>query len=253
MRRLSKINLVLINTPPVAERPGKMKRHQSVVFARTPQRARSLTKATSIALALGGWLALAVNAAERSPVSASFTPRELDFHAPAAPAAPAAQAEVTPPSSRSQSYLVYVNQNSSVRLQQVQQLEPTAFMRQYQGRSIIQAGVFSQTFNAETLAIKLVSQGIDVRIVNLATGEDRDFVSNYKFYFVVIPAKQDKLANIQQQVEQLKMGMAVKVSQKEQPRSHVRLGPFINKAQAENWKRYLKASGLRKARVYYGN
>ena len=226
-----------------------MKRHQSVVFARTPQRARSLTRATSIALALGGWLALAVNAAERSPVSASFTPRELDFHAPSAPA----QAEVTPPSSRSQSYLVYVNQNSSVRLQQVQQLEPTAFMRQYQGRSIIQAGVFSQTFNAETLAMKLISHGIDVRIVNLATGEDRDFVSNYKFYFVVIPAKQDKLAKIQQQVEQLKMGMAVKVSQKEQPRSHVRLGPFINKAQAENWKRYLKASGLRKARVYYGN
>ena len=228
-----------------------MKRHQSVVFARTPQIIRSLTKATSIALALGGWLALAVNAA-RSPVSASFTPRELDFHAPSAPSAPA-QAEVTPPSSRSQSYLVYVNQNSSVRLQQVQQLEPTAFMRQYQGRSIIQAGVFSQTFNAQTLAMKLVSHGIDVRIVNLATGEDRDFVSNYKFYFVVIPAKQDKLANIQQQVEQLKMGMAVKVSQKQQPRSHVRLGPFINKAQAENWKRYLKASGLRKARVYYGN
>lgn len=229
-----------------------MKRHQSVVFARSPQIIRSLTKATSIALALGGWLALAVNAAERSPVSASFTPRELDFHAPSAPAAPA-QAEVTPPTSRSQSYLVYVNQNSSVRLQQVQQLEPTAFMRQYQGRSIIQAGVFSQTFNAQTLAMKLVSHGIDVRIVNLATGEDRDFVSNYKFYFVVIPAKKDKLAKIQQQVEQLKMGMAVKVSQKEQPRSHVRLGPFINKAQAENWKRYLKASGLRKARVYYGN
>ena len=250
MRRLSKINLVFINTPPVAERSGKMKRHQSVVFARTPQRARSLTKATSIALVLGGWLALAVNAAERSPVSASFTPRELDFHAPSAPPA---QAEVTLPSSRSQSYLVYVNQNSSVRLQQVQQLEPTAFMRQYQGRSIIQAGVFSQTFNAQTLAMKLVSHGIDVRIVNLATGEDRDFVSNYKFYFVVIPAKQDKLAKIQQQVEQLKMGMAVKVSQKQQPRSHVRLGPFINKAQAENWRRYLKASGLRKARVYYGN
>lgn len=230
-----------------------MKRHQSVDSAKYWHSTQRLARATSIALALGGWLALAVNAAERSPVSTSFTGREVDFQAPSALPPPPARVEVTPPIPKPESYLVYVNENSSPTLQQVQQLEPTAFLRQYQGRPVIQAGVFSQTANAENLAFKLVSQGIDVRIVNLATGEDKDFVSNYKFYFVVIPAKQDKLAAIQQQVEQLKMGMPVRISQKDQPRSHVRLGPFINQSQAENWKRYLKASGLKKAKVYYGN
>lgn len=230
-----------------------MKRHQSVFFARSWHSTQRLARVTLIALALGGWLALAVNAAERSPVSTSSTGREVDFQAPSALPAPPARVEVPRPSSKPESYLVYINGNSSPTLQQVQQLEPTAFLRQYQGRPVIQAGVFSQTVNAENLALKLVSQGIDVRIVNLATGEDKDFVSNYKFYFVVIPAKQDKLAAIQQQVEQLKMGMPVKISQKDQPRSHIRLGPFVNQEQAENWKRYLKASGLKKAKVYYGN
>lgn len=253
-----------------------MKRqNQSLVFARlfTQVAKRSLSVATMVCLVLGGWLVLAGDTAEsmphdvvsakkiveipppsgsdnfvkeRSPNKAVFTPREFDFQA--SPAQPAAN----PPGSKPQSYLIYVNEDSSLTLQQVQQLEPTAFVRQYKGRSLIQAGVFSQSANAQNLANELESKGIDVRIVNLATGEDTDFVSNLKFYFVVIPAKRDKLAAIEDQVQQLKMGMPIKISQQQQPRTHVRVGPFVERKQAENWKRYLKASGLRKARVYYG-
>lgn len=179
--------------------------------------------------------------------SSSFTPREVDFRIQ-----PTQQVPTTadPPSSKAESYLVYVNEANLQRLQQVQRLEPTAFVRLYQKQSVIQAGVFSQNANAQNLAIKLEYQGIDARIVSLATGEDKDFVS--KFYFVVIPAKREKLADIQAKVQQLKMGMQVNISQKAEPKTHIRVGPFLEKKQAENWKRYLKASGLRKARVYYG-
>ncbi len=274
-----------------------MKRQsKSIVFARLLAQifTRSLTL-VPLAMALGGWLALTVNAAEeqrlsqaggessitnyevagalppplvrsddpvqegygktpsglplRSLVSESFTPREVEFQAPPAPPAPPT---ASPPSSKPESYSVYINENSSLLLQKVQQLQPTAFVRQYNGRAVIQAGVFNQNFNAQKLANELESKGIDTRIIRLTTGKDTDFVSNYKFYFVVIPAKQEKLAAIEEQVKQLKMGMQVNISQKEQPRTHVRVGPFLEKQQAENWKRYLKASGLRKARVYYG-
>ena len=123
-------------------------------------------------------------------------------------------------------------------------------MRQYQGKAVIQAGVFSQNANAQKLAKQLEYKGIDARIVNLATGQDTDFIS--EFYFVVIPAKRDKLAAIQDRVKQLRMGMQVDIVQQQQPRTQVRVGPFLDREQAENWRRYLRASGLRKARVYYG-
>lgn len=226
--------------------------NQSLTFARfSAAIALFITRATFV-MALGGWLVLDT-ASARSPRSSSttFTGREVNFQAsPAVKPSPAKQS-VTP-NSQPESYLVYINENSALKLQQVQQLEPTAFVRQYQGRSIIQAGVFSQNSNALNLANTLEFNGIDARIISLTTGKDIDFVSNQKFYFVVIPAKREKLALVENQVKQLKMGMPINISQKQQPRSHVRLGPFLEREQAENWKRYLKASGLKKVKVYYG-
>jgi len=229
-------------------------------------------------LALGGWLTLTANATETQPVAANkkvipnsvarfspegrvfqisnsnFTPRELDFQAPSSVPvnpAPVKPVPVNPvPTPRTPSYLVYVNNPNALMLKQIKQFEPSAFVRSYRQRNVIQAGIFQQTANAEKLAIALEAQGIDARIVNLATGKDTDFRS--KFYFVVIPAKQDKLTAIEQRIQQLRMGMPVRVSQRQEPRTHVRVGPFLAKEQAENWRRYLRASGLRKARVYYG-
>jgi cell division protein FtsN len=217
--------------------------------------------APAITLALGVGLALAANATEIVPVSefrisnSSFTPRELEFRAPSSPTpanpAPVQSVPVSPvPAARATSYLVYVNNPNALTLQRIKQFEPSAFVRPYQQRNVIQAGIFQQTANAQRLAIALESQGIDARIVNLVTGEDRDFTS--KFYFVVIPAKQDKLGAIEQRIQQLRMGMPIRISQRQEPRTHVRVGPFLAKEQAENWRRYLRASGLRKARVYYG-
>ncbi|MBE9018422.1 hypothetical protein IQ272_20160 [Chroococcidiopsidales cyanobacterium LEGE 13417] len=230
---------------------------------------RNMAIAPVVTLLVGTWLAVVANATETQPIAenkktipnsafrisnSNFTPRELDFQAPSsAPAnpAPVKPLQVNPvPTPRTTNYLVYVNNPNALTLQRIKQFEPSAFVRQYQQRNVIQAGIFQQTANAQKLAIALESQGIDARIVNLSTGEDTDFTG--KFYFVVIPAKQDKLGAIEQRIQQLRMGMPVRISQRQEPRTHVRVGPFLAKEQAENWRRYLRASGLRRARVYYG-
>lgn len=174
--------------------------------------------------------------------STAFSPRELDFQAPLP----------NIPSPNSDSYLVYVNETNSLRLQEVQQLEPTAFVRQYNGRPVIQAGVFNQKTNAQQQAKELKSRGIEARIISLATGQETEVVES-KSYFVVIPANRKDLPLIEDKVTRLRMDVPVNVSQREEPRGlHVRVGPFPERRQAESWNRYLLDFGLKNARVYYG-
>jgi len=201
---------------------------------------------------------LTIHVAERLPpppqpskfsqrkLPSSFSPREFDFQAPV-PSSPS-------PNVDRDSYLVYVNDNTSLTLQEVQQLEPTAYVRQYKGRSVIQAGVFNKRDNAQQRAKELESRGIGARIVSLSTGQETDFrIDNSKSYFVVIPASKEDIPAIEDQVSRLGMNAKVMVSQREEPRgAHVRVGPFPERGQAERWNRRLRDSGLRNARIYYG-
>lgn len=185
-----------------------------------------------------------LNLAKEQLPSHSFTPRELDFQVPVA----------NPPSINLESYLVYVNDASSLTLQQVRTLEPTAFVRQHNGRSVIQAGVFNKDSNAKQQAKALQAKGIEARIVSLATGEETEFALNSNSYFVVIPASRENLPLIESQVKQLRIDIPAVVSQKEQPTRgpHVRIGPLSERRQAERLNRYMLDSGLKNARVYYG-
>lgn len=183
------------------------------------------------------------------PPPSIFVPREFDFQAPASNTPPA----VNNPSSTNLSYLVYVDDTSSPTLERVKQLEPQAFVRQYNGRSVVQAGAFEQNDNAEQRAQELKSAGVVARIVDLNTGTDTAFVGNSRSYFVVIPDRQENLSAIADQIRQLQQNAAIDVSQSRQPRgSHVRVGPFPNRSLAEQWNQYLLNAGLRNARVYYG-
>lgn len=187
-------------------------------------------------------------AKEPLPPPSIFVPREFDFQAPSS----------TPPavnntSSTNLSYLVYVDDASSPTLEQVKQLEPQAFVRQYNGRPVVQAGAFEQNSNAEQRAQELKSVGVAVRIVNLNTGTDTAFVGDSRTYFVVIPDRQENLPAIANQIRQLQQNVVVDVSQREQPRGpHVRVGPFPSRSLAEQWNQFFLNSGLRNARVYYG-
>ncbi|PIG94104.1 SPOR domain-containing protein [Gloeocapsopsis sp. IPPAS B-1203] len=186
--------------------------------------------------------------AQQSP-SSIFVPREFDFQAPSSNTPPT----VNTPSSGNLSYLVYVDDASSPTLEQVKQLEPQAFVRQYNGRAVVQAGAFEQNSNAEQRAQELRSAGVVARIANLNTGTDTAFTGDSRTYYVVIPDRRESLPAIADQIRQLQQNAVIDVSQRTQPRgSHVRVGPFSNRALAEQWNQFFLNSGLSNARVYYG-
>jgi hypothetical protein len=169
-----------------------------------------------------------------------FVPRDLDFRVPETATA-------------QNSFLVCINNSNATQLEQIKQMVPTAYIRQYQGKSVIQAGVFSQELNAVVLAQKLQSQGISPHIFNITTAKELALkTEKSKFYFVVIPAKDRDLTSIERQVKQLPIVVAAIFSQRHDRGSYLRVGPFTAKEQAESYNHSLLASGLNNTQVYYG-
>ena len=66
-------------------------------------------------------------------------------------------------------YLVYVNGDSDLLLQQVRRIEPGAFRRSYNNRQVIQAGRFLTLGNAQARVSELESRGILSEIVSSDT------------------------------------------------------------------------------------
>lgn len=204
-----------------------------------------------IFLLLGGWLGSTV---ESTPVLAQRLP---DIQSPTLYIA---QSEFT------QSYLVIVDSNNSQLLEQIRQIEPSAFIRNLGQYSVIQAGVFTQEDNAQRRVQQLASYGINnIRIFNLTTGEEvaisnprnnsngQSSRSRSKFYYVVIPAEITELANIENRIRQ-NASANLQLASRTSPRGpHVAVGPFSDRFEAQRWNNYLRSSlGLSNARVYYG-
>ncbi len=171
-------------------------------------------------------------------------------------------------------YLVYVDGSDFQTLQAIRQIEPSAYIRQYQGRSIIQSGVFNRVSNAQQRVSELQSRGIySARIISFANGQEID-VGNRGFvgdrnninatrpvssYYVIIPTTLEQLSAIASQVRQnlgqfsQDLGRSGAVLERTQPRGpHVAVGPFSDRFPAEEWNKYLRNIGYRNARVYYG-
>ena len=64
-------------------------------------------------------------------------------------------------------YMVYVNGSSPLLLEQIQQIEPDAFRRQYDGRTVIQTGAFSYSQNAQAQVAALAEWGIGAEIAEV--------------------------------------------------------------------------------------
>ncbi len=171
-------------------------------------------------------------------------------------------------------YFVYVNDSSSQMLQRVKQVERTAYIRNYNGRNVIQAGVFTGQSNAQRRIRELESNGIfGAGIVN---SENREitvdppgsqvkpypgtpviFSGNLgNFYYVVIPGNGNNLPYLEQEIRQRLYSLninTIKVSMRTQPRgAHIAIGPFSDRSDAEQWNNFIKKSGYGNARVYYG-
>ncbi|MCC5607786.1 hypothetical protein LC612_13560 [Nostoc sp. CHAB 5834] len=171
-------------------------------------------------------------------------------------------------------YLVYVDGSDSRTLQAIRQIEPSAYIRQYQGRNVIQSGVFNRVSNAQQRVNELQSRGIyNARIISFSNAQEID-VGNGNFggdrnninppklasrYYVVIPTTQEQLPAIAEQIRQnlarfsQGLGRSGGVLERTQPRGpHVAVGPFSDRFQAGEWNKYLQNTGYRNARVYYG-
>ncbi|MCC5646040.1 hypothetical protein LC607_24520 [Nostoc sp. CHAB 5824] len=171
-------------------------------------------------------------------------------------------------------YLVYVDGSDFQTLQEIRRIEPSAYIRQYQGRNVIQSGVFNRVSNAQQRVSELQSRGIySARIISFANGQEieagnRGFVgdrSNIRAsrpvsrYFVAIPTTSEQLPAIAAQIRQniarfsQDLGRSGGVLERTQPRGpHVAVGPFPDRFQAEEWNKYLRNIGYGNARVYYG-
>lgn len=88
---------------------------------------------------------------------------------PSASAAPATVpvSVVNSTNSTGRRYLVYVNGDSPLLLDQVRLIEPTAFRKNYQGNSVIQTGLFDSPQNAQNQVNQLASQGIGATIAEV--------------------------------------------------------------------------------------
>ncbi|MEH2112302.1 hypothetical protein [Nostoc sp.] len=171
-------------------------------------------------------------------------------------------------------YLVYVDGSDFQTLQAIRQIEPSAYIRNYQGRSVIQSGVFNRVSNAQQRVNELQSRGVyNARIISFTNGQEIDpgnrgslrDSSNINAnrsvsrYYVAIPTTPEQLpaiaAQIRQNIAQFSQGLGRSggVLERTQPRGpHVAVGPFPDRFQAEEWNKYLRNIGYANARVYYG-
>ncbi|WP_392535528.1 hypothetical protein [Nostoc sp. C117] len=174
-------------------------------------------------------------------------------------------------------YLVYVDGSDLQTLQAIRRLEPSAYIREYQGRNVIQSGVFSRVSNAQQRVNELQSRGIyNARIISFANGQEitsfnggnRNLIGDrsngnvprqVSRYYVAIPTTSEKLPGIAQQIRDnlarfsQDLGRSGGVLERTQPRGpHVAVGPFADRLQAEEWNKYLRHLGYGDARVYYG-
>ncbi|WP_414550039.1 hypothetical protein [Anabaena sp. CCY 0017] len=165
-----------------------------------------------------------------------------------------------------QRYLVLVNSSNTQTLQQIRRIEPDAYIRQYQGRSVIQAGIFSQLFNAESRVRELQSSGINnAQIMNFSDGRETGFVTpgqqsmstlpnrrQESSYYAVIPGDARSLPLIADNIRRTSGQYGVVLVRQEPLGSHVAVGPFPTRKDAEEWNNYLRKLGYGNSRVYYG-
>lgn len=196
----------------------------------------------------------------RNPTLPRLEPSPAQLPSSPDSSAPAAPVNSTVPSTlprstsvpAAETFLVYVNGSSPLMLDQVKRVEPTAFRKQHDGRTVIQAGQFYNRANAQRRAEELQSQGIRAEVAQ-ASGAGGRQSQSVKGYYVVIPAGDRTILLIRDQVTRLADGLQVKIDKRDEPYGqHLAVGPFASYDAARNWTRYLKEFDINNARVYYG-
>lgn len=177
------------------------------------------------------------------PVESTPLPNERVFQAPVNQSTP-----IAAPINRPQ-YRVFVNGDSALLLQQVRRVEPGAFIQQYGGQRVIQAGVFSTEANARQQSEALATQGIASEITASNMGS-LPGGNSARGYYVIVPGDRSELSSLRDRA--IRLGVQRNSIQlRERPLGpHLALGPFAERQQAETMGRYLKDKGL-DTRIYF--
>ncbi|MBD2338582.1 hypothetical protein H6G64_16530 [Calothrix sp. FACHB-156] len=159
-------------------------------------------------------------------------------------------------------YIVYVDGNDYQQLQRIRQLERSAYIRNFNGRAVIQSGAFSRQANAQQRVRELELSGINGARIIKSNGQEvarsydtsrrpaRQEQTNY--YYVTIPARTQDLSSIASRIRQNSGRYDIVVERQEPLGPHVAVGPFAQRSDAERWNDYLRELGFGNARVYYG-
>ncbi|MGB7442725.1 MAG: hypothetical protein WA919_16800 [Coleofasciculaceae cyanobacterium] len=179
--------------------------------------------------------------------SPSSSRREFDFRAPNQPI------RDNSPISAPRLYRVEVYGDNPLLLSQIKRVEPEAFVRR--GEGIIQAGMFADQYNAQSRLRTLEAQGFQARVttVTVANRAGRvvaEGLANNSPYLVIIPGDSEDLPDTAAQVLQLGIRREA-IEQKTSPRgSHLAIGPFAERREAERWSSYFRSVGM-DARVHF--
>lgn len=182
------------------------------------------------------------------PVDSTPLPNERVFQAPVTNPLPSS-VPISAPSNRPQ-YRVFVNGDSPLMLQQVKRVEPQAFIQQFEGRRVIQAGVFSTEANARQQTEALAAQGIASEITTSNMGSLPPG-NSARGYYVVVPGDRADLPDFRDRA--IRLGVQqTSIQLRERPLGpHLAVGPFAQRQQAEAMGTYLRDKGKLDTRIFF--
>ncbi len=96
---------------------------------------------------------------------------------------------------QSERYGVYIESESPLLLEIVQQIQPGAILRRYDGRTVIEAGVYYNEAEAENLAFALAGRGIEAEITDFS--DQVNFGGSRSFIPIVVPIPRGEIAAIE--------------------------------------------------------
>ncbi|HEY9909675.1 MAG TPA: hypothetical protein V6D18_18950 [Thermosynechococcaceae cyanobacterium] len=144
-----------------------------------------------------------------------------------------------------QRYAVVVNGNSSYLLELVQKVAPEAKLQQHQGHQVIQVGEFESQSAAQQQVTALDQQGIRSQVFSEA-----ELNQNISRYVVIVPGSQAELASLTQQAVRLGVRSEAIQSRDRPLGTHLEIGSFVDRGEAEAVSRSLRGGGL-DARVVF--
>lgn len=103
---------------------------------------------------------------------------------------------------QSPQYGVYVESDSPLLLEMVQQIQPGAIFRRYDRRTVIEAGVYSSEAEAEYLANALSWRGIDAEVTDFSDGIQ--FGNSGNFIPIVLPIPPGETAAIETNIPSIR-------------------------------------------------